>query len=85
MCAGEKNVASFRFTLHLLKLNPKNLIASIRIASHLLQVIEENYMGTFIRIETFSNSGQFQHRVVYMGASIIRRFKVPEGDDLSGL
>ena len=54
----------------------KILIASIILALHLLEVIGENFIETFIRIETFSNSGQFQHRVVYMGASIIRRFKV---------
>ena len=51
-------------------------IASIRFASHLLEVIQENYIETFIRIESFSNSGKFLHRVVYLGAWIIRRFRV---------
>ena len=66
-------------TLNPLELISKIYIGSIRFTSHLLEVIGKNYIETFIRIETFSNSGQFQHRVVYMGASIIRRFKAPPG------
>ena len=77
MQAQQSNrIASISPALHLLDLINKILIASIILALHLLKVIGKNYIETFIRIETFSNSGQFQHRVVYMGASIIRRFKV---------
>ena len=34
-------------------------IASIRLASQLLDLIQKNYIETFIRIESFSNSGKF--------------------------
>ena len=36
----------------------KNYIETIKFASHLLEAIPKNYMGTFIWRETFSNSSK---------------------------
>ena len=70
----KNNIETIRFASHLLKEILKNCIETIKFASHLLEAIQKNYMGTFIWRETIRNSSKFQHRIVYIGASIIRRF-----------
>ena len=60
----------------MLAVTKPNNIETIKLASHLLMIIQINYMETFILRETIRNSSKFQHRNVYMGASIIRKLKV---------
>ena len=42
------NIASFRFTMHFLKLMQNIFMALIKFTLHRLEVIQENYIGTFI-------------------------------------